>query len=477
MKLAKIDITYFRCFESLRIRLQPDLNVIVGANGAGKSSILDAIAIALFELVSANGGGGKGQRQRQGAALLPTDIHIDAAAPYGVAWDEQKDSYESFVGRNPFVQIRTMASDYYYIDDNSLSSVLEEEAVLEWTEHITYKPPATFSYDTASSTRVSELHRYVQHLWEEIRKSPQASIPLPVVAYYRANRRMGTMPELGDIFKLNFSRDKAFVNALDAASNFTAMCQWFYLRENAELRAKLSPQKSDSQEFADLRAVRQALEMTVEGLERIWFDGNPPRMMVEIREGDGALHAYELAQLSDGYRNMLAIVLDFARRLAMANPSWSNPLEAPGILLIDEIELHLHPRWQQQVIPALRKAFPNTQLIVSTHSPAVLTTVKRENILLLGADHQIECLPADVGTYGAENSRVLVEVFGAYPRPQNIETVQMLRDYQRMIENSQGETSEAKTMREKLEAALGTSDPDLQRADLRIRQLQFLKQR
>lgn len=161
----------------------------------------------------------------------------------------------------------------------------------------------------------------------------------------------------------------------------------------------------------------------------------------------------------------------------MANPTWSNPLEAPGILLIDEIELHLHPRWQQQVIPALRKAFPNTQLIVSTHSPEVLTTVRRENILLLGADHQIERLPEDVGTYGAENSRVLAEVFGAYPRPQNIETVQKLKGYLRMIENNEGETDTAKTIRKELENALGTSDPDLQRADFRIKQIQFLKSR
>jgi len=477
MKLAQIQITYFRCFESLKINFQPDINVIVGANGAGKSSILDAVAIALFELVAANGGGGRGQRQKQRAVLLPTDIMIDSLAPSLVSFGEKKDSYESVIGRKQFVQMRAMASDYYFIDDHSLRSVIEQDAVLEWTQHITYKYPATFSYDTASSTRLSELHRYFKHLWDEIRRSPQAKIPLPVVAYYRADRRLGGMPELGDIFKLDFSRDKAFVDALNAGVSFTAMCQWFYLRENAELRARLNLHKGEEKEYSDLRAVREALKMTVEGLERIWFDGNPPRMMVEIRDIDGALHEYELAQLSDGYRNLLAIVLDFARRLAMANPSWSNPLEAPGILLIDEIELHLHPRWQQQVIPALRKAFPNTQLIVSTHSPAVLTTVKRENILLLGADHQIERLPADVGTYGAENSRVLAEVFGAYPRPQNIETVQMLRDYQRMIENSQGETNEAKTMREKLEAALGTSDPDLQRADLRIRQLQFLKQR
>ena len=476
MKLAKIDITYFRCFESLEVKLHTDINVFVGANGAGKSSILDAIAIALYELVAANGGGGKSQRKMQKAALQPTDIYIEPSKSYGVSWDENTDSY-SAIGRKSFVQISAMASDYYYIDDNSLKPILDDESVLEWTEHIAYRAPTSFSYDNSTSERVSELHRYITHLWEEIGKSPQALIPLPVVAYYRATRRMGGMPELGDIFKLDLGRDKAFVSALDAAANFTAMCQWFYLRENAELRANVNAQNGDSKEFADLQAVRQALKLTIEGLERVYFDGSPPRLMVEIREFDGSLRAFELAQLSDGYRNLLALVLDFARRLAQANPNWPNPLEAPGILLIDEIELHLHPRWQQKVIPALRAAFPNTQLIVSTHSPAVLTTVRRKHIKLLGADHQFEQIPDDVGTYGADNSRVLAEVFGADSRPGNIETVKKLRDYLQLIEKRQHDTEEASNLRIELEAALGTSDPDLFRADLRIKQIKILGQR
>jgi len=465
MKLAQIDITWFRCFESLAVKLHPDINVFVGANGAGKSSILDAIAIALYEIVAANGGGGKSQRKMQGAALLLTDIYLDPL---------EKDP---LLGRKSFVQVRAMASDYYYIDENSFKTLLNEESVLEWTEHITYRPPTIFSYDTSTSERVSELHRYITHLWEEIRKSPQALIPLPVVAYYRATRRMGGMPELGDIFKLDLARDKAFVSALDAGANFTAMCQWFYLRENAELRANVNVQNGDSKEFADLRAVRQALKLTIEGLERVYFDGSQPRLMVEIRQLDGTLRPFELAQLSDGYRNLLALVLDFARRLAQANPNWPNPLEAPGILLIDEIELHLHPRWQQKVIPALRAAFPNTQLIVSTHSPAVLTTVRREHIKLLGADHQFEQIPEDVGTYGADNSRVLAEVFGADSRPGNIDTVTKLRAYLQLIEQRQHGTDEATNLRNELEAALGTSDPDLLRADLRIKQIKILGQR
>ncbi len=199
--------------------------------------------------------------------------------------------------------------------------------------------------------------------------------------------------------------------------------------------------------------------------------------MVEIREFDGTLRAFELAQLSDGYRNLLALVLDFARRLAQDNPNSSNPLEAPGILLIDEIELHLHPRWQQKVIPAVRAVFPNTHLIVSTNSPAVLTIVRREHIKLLGGDHQFDLIPADVGTYGADNSRVLVEVFGTCPQPQHIDTVQQLAEYWQAVENQEHDTDQTKVLRQKLESALGTSDPDLLRADLRIKQLQFLTQR
>lgn len=465
MKLSRIEITHFRCFESLHVDLQPDINVIVGANGSGKSSILDAVAIALYEVVAANGAGGQRQRKAQGTALLPTDIYI---APH---------TADVASARKPYVLIRASANDYSPIEHFSGKTPTGQPAALEWSQNIVYQPPAKFTYSNSTTERLSSLNQYIQALWREIGKSPQALIPLPVVAYYRATRRMGGTPELGDIFKLDLSRDKAFADALDAAANFTAMCQWFYLRENAELRAKDRAQGNTSdgpQEFVDLRAIRQALHHTIEGLERIYFDGSPPRLMVDLQEGDGVTHTLELAQLSDGYRNLLAIVLDFARRLAQANPNWPNPLEAPGILLIDEVELHLHPRWQQTVIPGLRAAFPNTQIIISTHSPAVLTTVRREHIHLLGANHQFEHLPDDVGTYGAENSRVLAEVFGADSRPRNIETVEQLNQYLGLIENRQHDTEAARTLRIALESALGCSDPDLRRADLRVRQIQVL---
>lgn len=466
MKLAKIEITNFRCFESLTLDLHPEVNVIVGTNGAGKTSILDAIAIALYEIVAANGRGGKRQRVHQKAALQPTDIRIEPGAT------------EVLVGRKDFVQFRATATGFYSTAGFPASSPEGQPAALEWTEHIRYRPPAGFSYDASTSERLSAVHRYFQTIWQEIRKSAaEALIPLPVVAYYRAHRRVDRLPDLGNVFSLELSREEAFANALDAGADFQAMCQWFYLRENAELRARASEGRNSNYELADLRALRRALTNTIEGVDRVFFDGNPPRLKVALRESDSETQTLELAQLSDGYRSLIALVLDFARRLAQAHPTWPNPLEAPGILVVDELELHLHPVWQQKVIPNLRAVFPNTQLIIATHSPALLTTVKREHIRLLGSDHAFETIPPDLGTYGAESSRVLAEVFGAFTRPPTIDTGSKLQEYLSLIEVRQHDSERARVLRSELEEALGTSDPDLRRADVRVSQLKALGKR
>lgn len=463
MKIAKIEITNFRCFESIALRLHPKVNVIVGANGAGKTSILDAIAVALYEIVAANGGGGKRQRTQQRAALLPTDILVEPGAA------------EALVGRKSFVQFRATAEGFYAVDGFPTSTPSGESTALEWTEHIQYRPPASFSYDTSSSERLSPVHRYFQALWREIQNSKaEALIPLPVVAYYRAHRRIDAHRDLGDVFALELSRKEAFRGALDAGADFQAVCQWFYLRENAELRARASGGSGSARDFPDLAALRTVLASTIEGVERVFFDGNPPRLKVGLTESVAGPSTLELSQLSDGYRSLIALVLDFARRLAQAHPHWPNPLEAPGILVVDELELHLHPVWQQKVVPNLRAAFPNTQLIVSTHSPALLTTVEREHVHLLGSNHVFEQIPPDVGTYGAESSRVLAEVFGTYARPQMVESVAQLQEYLSLIEERQHDSDRALALRSDLERSLGSSDPDLRRADVRISQLRAL---
>jgi len=138
-------------------------------------------------------------------------------------------------------------------------------------------------------------------------------------------------------------------------------------------------------------------------------------------------------------------------------------------------ELHLHPAWQQRVLGDLQRAFPEIQFIVTTHSPQVLTTVRREHIRLLAADGTAT-IPSD-GTYGAESSRVLEEVFGVHSRPQEAQPVADLRAYLAMVEEGKAKTPKALAMRNALEDALGKHDPDLHLADIRASQLEVLGRR
>lgn len=462
MKLAKVRVTNFRCFESLEIPLQPDINVFVGINGSGKTAILDAIAIALYHIVEANGGGGKRQRDYQKVALKPEDLHI-------VPGED-----DPVIGRKDFVQIDASATDFYPV--RGFPNMVPQTKVpnhIQWSNHIRYTPPKDFVYTRRNEDSLKKVYDYFETLWEQLRKSEEkAIIPLPVVAYYRADRRIQSMPDLGDIFNLNLERQTAYEWALNAGAEYKAMCQWFYLRENSELREKLQHRNEPDFELPDLHAVRQAIVNSLEHVEKVFFRDN--RLMVEMLSDQEVAQELSIEQLSDGYRNLLALILDFARRLALAHPNWENPLAAPGIMLIDEIELHLHPGWEQRVIPNLRAVFPHTQLIVATHSPQVLTTVKREHVRFLTAEHTLEPLPGDVGTYGSESAHVLETVFGVHTRPRTVETVDKLNLYLQMIENQEHQTDKAKNFRIELENDLGSSDPALVHADMRIRQLEIL---
>jgi predicted ATP-binding protein involved in virulence len=459
MKLSKIDITNFRCFETLSIPLQPDVNVFVGVNGAGKTAILDAVAIVLWDIVAANGGGGKRERKAQNVVLRASDIFIPSTSKNAVS--KQLD----------FVHVRASATDYYDVPDFFNMVEGKSKRAIEWHEHVRFRPPSNFDYDNRTSHELSNIYAYFESLWNEIRTTgPEALIPLPVIAFYRSQRRLNEMPELGEIFDATLERQGAFQGALNAGVNYKAMCQWFYLRENQELRQKVQAREGTAFEIPDLKAVRMAIINTVENVERIFFDGTPPRLKVALGSHNGAAQVLELEQLSDGYRNLLAIVLDFARRLAQANPNWENPLEAPGVLLIDEIELHLHPRWQQTVIPKLRKVFPNTQLLVTTHSPQVLTTVQEKNIFILKNQ---KLFSPNVGTYGSESNWVLEEVLQTDSRPPDNENADQIRELFRLI--SSGALTEASLLMKKLTQSMGVTEPALVEAETIIRNREWEK--
>ena len=97
-----------------------------------------------------------------------------------------------------------------------------------------------------------------------------------------------------------------------------------------------------------------------------------------IRELYEMVTNLDVLQLSDGEKCTLALFGDIARRLAIANPSLDDPLQGDGVVLIDELELHMHTSWQRKVISMLKKTFPNIQFIITTHSPQILGEVDHD---------------------------------------------------------------------------------------------------
>ena len=164
---------------------------------------------------------------------------------------------------------------------------------------------------------------------------------------------------------------------------------------------------------------------------------------------------------------MLSLTADIAYRCVQLNPHLTSPIEeTDGIVLIDEIDLHLHPKWQQTVLVDLCNTFKNIQFIVTTHSPQVISTVPGHQIRILDGN-QVYSAAAE-GTQGAESSRILKRIFGVDPRPKNDPNTKKLNEYLDLVYADKWNDGEAQKKRKELDDIYQGNEPELTKADLYI---------
>ncbi len=249
--------------------------------------------------------------------------------------------------------------------------------------------------------------------------------------------------------------------------NFILVIQKIVLDDNIRLEQALVNQGRE------LKVVTQTIEKFIPEYKNLRISRVPtPQMLVE-KNGE----LLSLNQLSDGEKNMIAMIGDIARRLSMANPNLPNPLEGDGIVMIDEVDLHLHPKWQQKILISLEEAFPNVQFIVTTHSPQVLTTVKSEGIQgLVFENHNLEIKKFDF-SLGAKSHELLNEILGVTERPQNLEIVKDLNRYLELVDENLYNDEEAIKLREKLDAWGAGKEKDLLKADMDIRLKEYRRKK
>jgi predicted ATP-binding protein involved in virulence len=419
MHIQTLTLTNYRGAQSLSLDLDKRLNVFIGVNGAGKSTVLDAATLLLSWAVSR--------------------IRTSGASGRPISEDD--------------------------ITNGQSSAAIEligthENTPLSWRLAKGRKGQGVLS----QPSNLTQLNEYTKQIQAHIAADPQTT-NIPLFVYYPVNRAVLDIP-LRIRGKNNFELLTAYDNALTTGANFRTFFEWFREREDLENEMKLRvsndlPFGSDPQ----LAAVRNALDMFLPEFKNLTVRRSPLRMEIEK---SGQL--LKVNQLSDGEKSLIALVSDLARRMAIANPAAENPLEGEGIVLIDEIDLHLHPQWQRIVVPKLLEVFPNCQFIISTHSPHILTHVQPENIFLLQwIDGNITAQkPSD--SYGKNVDRILEDIMGLETtRPTKVSSE--LHSLYEMIEH--GHLEEAQQEIIKIKRAIG-EDPDLTRAEVLIRRKELI---
>ena len=161
-------------------------------------------------------------------------------------------------------------------------------------------------------------------------------------------------------------------------------------------------------------------------------------------------------QFSDGQRVLFGLIGDIARRLILLNPNMDSPFDGTGIILIDEIELHLHPKWQQKIILLLQKKFKNIQFVITTHSPHVLSTVDKSSIYIISTNQKIE--HPIFQTKGVTSSDILERIMETYSEPEIYET-KKIKEYLSLIKNNSYKTENGEEIYSELINHFGVDHP------------------
>ena len=266
-----------------------------------------------------------------------------------------------------------------------------------------------FGYKLAYEKESREITTTVlpKSVRQEVRKRYDEDNEEPIAVYYttdRAGYRLS--PKLPT--EIPRGQAAAYPGAL---SNRTVDFRDFMARYRSAITVERTERRDNPDYLGDraVKAISDALATFLGGFENLRVQEEPLRLLVDK---DGM--ALDLSQLSDGERSFLAMICDLGRRLALANPLLSNPLNGAGVVLIDELELHLHPKWQRQIIQNLTTTFPRCQFIATTHSPQVVASVDPDQVLLLAPN---EVIHPD-RSLGMDSNWILRHLMEAEDRPE-----------------------------------------------------------
>jgi hypothetical protein len=443
MIVRKLSLVNFRGFKQTQIEFQPGVNVIAGVNGAGKSSVLDALrtlaGVALFEV---------GFSRTRYARLAPTDVRLGAAAA-----DLQ---------------------GVFALGDSEVNCYVHHKSEPKYATVDKIKRKTRHSGGSSRTETTDIPNRY------EARPIDPLVIVgdrTPFALYFSPHRALHTQGASST--RAQSGPEAVHTDALaNREFNIGTVASWW------RGQVTLANEGDDSSLPRSVEALALAVHAFIPEFENVSpelktvgytkpYGKSQQRIPIAVttimvRKGADA-DALDVEQLSDGERGMLSLVLDTARRLVLANPGLENPIrDGQAIVMIDEIELHLHPQWQREIIGKLTKTFPNCQFIVSTHSPLILGEVSANDVLLLDADGAVY---RPNQSLGMDTNFILEFLMGTSQRDEATQTE--LTNIANLIEGEQYDEAEERI--NELRERVGTF-PDLVRLETRIHRIRLLSE-
>ncbi|MGL5383899.1 MAG: AAA family ATPase [Culicoidibacterales bacterium] len=371
MKLSKVTVQNYRCFASQEVILDEKATVIIGINSAGKTTLLDAIAIALNNYLS--------QFPIKTSTLM-----------------KQTDVRKSFSENGSQINQET----HFPLKIEALGTVFEHEVI--WSSQL-----------NGEKTRptVKNLAELKKIITAKISNQTQA---MPLVAYYGTGRlhlKTPTKKSMAVSGRFNY-----YTNALQSNIDMTYLNNWFEKLTYIQLQKGTAIPELQ----IVLRAVAQMYELSDSEIDTVtvYFDVKQSQLMIEIHR-QGVIQQLPLTQMSDGVKTTLMMVADIAYRMASLNGFLLEHVlvQTPGVVIIDEVDLHLHPQWQKRILQDLQTIFPKIQWIVTTHAPSVLTNISTSQLRVL-KDGVIQAIENQV--YGKNIDEITRFVFGTDVRPPEV---------------------------------------------------------
>lgn len=350
MKIKSLSITNMRLIGDTPLTINFDtsknVTLIIGENGAGKTTILDSLSYIISPFISQF-------PSKSMNAISEYDVHIENTGHPA-----------------PFLEISAEISE----DGNSKLHDIEKFRTIKVTR--TRK-----GYNKSPESEIKDIRAYASAIEQQI-KQGVGNVTLPILAYYGTDRGNIEGPERRRYTSKTYDRWDAYTASLESATNFKRFFAWYDLMEDDERR-----EREARQDFSYRAPVLDAVRAALTKLLDLKYSNpriltKPLRFVMDEKLSD-VTREMRIEQMSSGYKISIAMVSDLAARMAEANPDSPTPLEEEGVVLLDEIDLHLHASWQKVILSQLTTIFPHIQFIATTHSPLVVLGANDNKVQLI----------------------------------------------------------------------------------------------